>query len=163
MSADTIINAAKAAWDVIKDGKASLEVSQSNANAVPDVPDWQSLAGAKGPMWIWRQKQITFVWPLEDYLHVDVQIMVKWDYGATYKGGGAYIPNVWVEVPECFVGFGWDCNIRLETRNPTNASPDGQPPVARLPVTLTGQISSGAELYRVDWGFVLYGTGKYDS
>ncbi|MDP9465017.1 MAG: hypothetical protein M3P52_10360, partial [Actinomycetota bacterium] len=49
MSADTIVNAAKLAWEVIKDGKPSAEISSSTANAVPEVDDWQSLTDTRGP------------------------------------------------------------------------------------------------------------------
>lgn len=162
MSADTVVNMAKLAWEVIKDGAAHADISNSTANAVPQVDNWQSLNNAKGPMWLRRRKQISYLWPLDDYLHVDVEILLKWDYGATYMGGGAFIPNVYVEVPTCFVGWPWDVNISLTTRNPTNAASEGEPPIARLPVTLSGTVTSGAELYRVDWGFVLFGTGDWE-
>ena len=162
MSADAIINAAKFAWDVIKDGRPSAEVTASTANAVPQVEDWQALSGARGPMWLKHRKPIYFLWPFDDYLHADVKIVLKWDYGATYKGGGAYIPNVWVEVEECFVGWPWTAHIRLTARNPTNASGAGQPPVARLPVTISGSISSPGESYNVDWGHTLFGTGDWE-
>jgi hypothetical protein len=159
MSADTIINAAKAAWDVIKDGKPTAEIGDSTANAVPQVTDWMSLTDAQGPGVYRMYKHVSFLWPLDDYDHVQFAILLKWDYGARYKGGGAFIPNVWVEVPECFVGFPWDVNISLTAHNPTNAG-SASAPLARLPVTVKGTVSSGAELRHVEWGFILFGDGS---
>jgi hypothetical protein len=159
MSADTIVNAAKAAWDVIKDGAASAEISSSSANAVPQVDDWQSLTDTRGPNSYRMYYSRGFVWPFDDYDHVQIEILLKWDFGARYKGGGAFIPNIWVEVPQCFVGFGWDANISLTAQNPTNAGSAGAPH-ARIPVTIKGSVSSGAEFHHVEWGFVLFGNGS---
>src|SRR3954452_13743232 len=131
MSADTIVNAAKFAWDVIKDGAPSADISNSTANAVPQVDDWQALSDAKGPNSYRMHDHVDYVWPLDDYEHVEFTILLKWDFGARYKGGGAFIPNVWVEVPECFVGFGWHVDIRLTAQHPTNAG-SATAPLARL-------------------------------
>jgi hypothetical protein len=162
MSAETVVNMAKVAWDIIKDGAPSAELTNSTANAVPQVDDWQALTNATGPRWLQRRRAIEYLWPFDGYLHADLIVRLNWDFGARYRGGGAYIPNIWVEVPECFVGWPWDANLQLTARNPTNASGPGEPPVARIPVTVRGTISSPAEVYHVDWGFVLFGTGDYE-
>jgi hypothetical protein len=162
MSAETIVNMAETAWKIIESGAPSAEITTATANAVPQVDDWQSLTNAVGPMWVSRRRKIRFKWPLDDYLHVDVTMVLKWDYGARYHGGGAYIPNVWVEVPECFVGWPWDVNVNLTARNPTNANGSGEPPLARLPVTLSGTIASPGESYTVQYGFELFGDGNYE-
>jgi hypothetical protein len=159
VSADTIVNAAQFAWKVIENGAASADIEHKTASAVPKVDDWMSLAGTRGPN-SWRLSyKNRFMWPLDDYLHVDVQILLKWQFGARYKGGGAFIPNIWIEVPECFVGWPWDVNIGIIVQNPTNAADPGEPPLAAIPVTVKGTVSSGAELDHVEWGFVLYGNG----
>jgi hypothetical protein len=158
MSADTIINAAKFAWDIIKDGKPSAEIGGSTANAVPQVDDWQSLTNTRGPNSYRMRYNRSFLWPLDDYDHVQFEILLKWDFGARYKGGGAFIPNIWVEVPSCFVGWPWDANISLTAQNPTNDG-DESAPHARIPITISGTVSSGAEHHIVQWGFVLFGNG----
>lgn len=159
MSAESVINAAKFAWDVIKDGKPAADLTSTTANAVPQVDDWQSLTDTQARPNAFRMKyNVSYVWPLDDYDHVQLQIVLKWDFGARYHGGGAFIPNVWVEVPECFVGSGWDVNLRLTAQNPTNTGASGSP-LARIPVTVKGTVSSGLELYHVEWAFVLFGDG----
>jgi hypothetical protein len=159
MSADAIVSMGKLAWDIIKDGKASVEISSSSANAVPQVDDWQSLTNATGPNCYRMYYHRSFVWPLDDYDHVQFEILLKWDFGARYKGGGAYIPNVWVEVPQCFAGWPWSVDIGLTAQHPTNAG-DEKAPLARIPITIKGSVSSGAENHHVEWGFVLYGSGR---
>ena len=158
MSADAVVNAAKLAWDVIKEGKPSADITGSTANAVPQVDNWQSLTDARGPN-SWRMTFTnSFIWPFDDYDHCQLEILLKWDFGAHYQGGGAFIPNIWVEVPNCFVGFGWNANIAFQAQNPTNAG-SVTAPHARIPVTVKGTVSSGAELHHVEWGFVLFGNG----
>lgn len=162
MSAETIVNMAEFGWKVISGRSASAAISKSTANAVPQVPDWQSLTNSVGPRSVRMHHEVPFLWPLDGYLHSDITIRLKWSYGARYKGGGAYIPNIWVEVPTCFVGWPWDADIDMICRNPENASGPGEPPVARMPVTIRGSVGSGAEYYSVDWGMTIYGTGDVD-
>ena len=158
MSADTIVNAARLAWEIISSGEASAEIGSSTANAVPQVDDWQSLTGTTGPNGYRMYTSRGFLWPFDDYDHVQIEIKLRWEYGARYKGGGAYIPNVWVEVPQCFVGYPWDANISFQAMDPSNAGTE-EAPLARLPVLVKGTVSSGAELHHVEWSFVLFGDG----
>ena len=159
MSADTIVNVAKFAWDVIKDGKPAADIANSTANAVPQVDDWQTLTETRGPNSYRIKYHNSFVWPFDDYDHVQFEILLKWDWGARYHGGGAFIPNIWVEVPEVFAGWPWSVNIGLTSQHPTNAGP-ANAPLARIPVTVKGTAGSGAELYHLEWGFVLFGSGE---
>jgi hypothetical protein len=160
MTAETVINALKLGWDVIKDGRPAVDITNSTANAVPQVPDWQALAGARGPMSVWMTYDKP-VWPFDSYVFAEFKILLKWDYGATYRGGGAFIPNVWVEVPNCYAGWSWDINIAMTVHNPTNAGTP-QAPIARLPVTISGSVSTYEQSHSVDWGFVLFGTGRWE-
>jgi hypothetical protein len=161
MSAETIVNAAKFAWDIIKDGAASADIENSTANAVPQVDDWQALTDTRGPNSHRIYYARTYLWPLDDYVHVEFSILLKWQFGSRYKNGGAFIPNVWIEVPQIFVGWPWSANIGIHAQHPTNVGQAGAP-VAALPVTVKGTVSSGAEFHHVEWGFVLYGTGAID-
>ena len=162
MSADTIVNVAQFAWDIIKDGAAAAEIGNTTANAVPQVDDWQSLTGTRGPN-VQRMRYANhFYWPLDDYVHVEFEILLKWQFGARYRGGGAFIPNIWIEVPQCFVGWPWNANIGITTRNPTNASNDANAPLAAVPVTIKGEVGSGAQLNHVEWGFTIFGNGHIE-
>jgi hypothetical protein len=158
VSADTIVNAAKFAWEIIKGGEATAEIGNSTANAVPQVDDWQALTDTRGPNVHRIHYSRLYLWPLDDYVHVEFEILLKWQYGARYKGGGAFIPNLWIEVPQCFVGWPWNADISITAHNPTNAGEAGAP-LASIPVTVKGTVGSGAEWHHVEWGFILYGNG----
>ena len=159
MSADTVINAAKFAWDVIKDGKPTADITGSTANAVPQVQDWQSLTGAQGPSVYTLPISYGFNWPLDDYDHVQIQLKLKWQFGAKYQNGGAFIPNIWIEVPDCYVGWPWNVNISMIAHNPTNAG-TAKAPIAQIPLTLRGSISSFLESQQIEWSFMLFGDGR---
>jgi hypothetical protein len=160
VSADIIQNVGKAAWAVIKDGEPSVDLATATANAVPQVDDWQTLAGARGPMTTWVSWQKPVAWPWDDYVFVDFKILLKFDYGATYRGGGAFIPNIWVEVPTCYVGWSWHVDIGLTFHNLTNSGTT-QAPIARIPVTISGTVKTYEQAHHVEWGFSLYGTGDW--
>jgi hypothetical protein len=159
VSAETVINAAKFAWDIIKEGKPAAEIGDSTANAVPQVDDWMSLTDTRGPNVYRISYNVSYVWPFDDYVHAEFDILLKWQFGSRYKNGGAFIPNMWIEVPNCFVGYGWDAQIGVHAQHPTNVGQAGAP-LASLPVTIKGTVSSPLETYHVEWGFVVYGNGS---
>ena len=160
MSADIIQNVGKAAWTVIKDGEPSIDIKTATANAVPQVSDWQALSGTRGPMTTWMSWQKPVSWPFDDYVFVEFRILLKFDYGATYRGGGAFIPNIFVEVPSCYAGWSWHVDIGLTVHNPTNAGTT-QAPIARVPVTISGTVSTYEQTHHVEWGFTLFGSGSW--
>jgi hypothetical protein len=160
MSADTIVNAAKLAWDILKDGEPSADIQSSTANAVPKVDDWEAIqASAQNSHRFYYHRP--FVWPLDDYDHIQFSIILRWDHSGRYRGGGAYIPNLYVNVTDLFVGYAWHADIRLTTHNPTNAGTDTAP-VARLPITISGSVHSGLVTEHVEWDFVVLGDGRLE-
>lgn len=164
MSATEVINAAASAWKIIEDGRPSSSITSETANAVPDVSDWQNLVGAKGPLQIRRRRINQVGWPFDDYLNVDIQIHLCFEYGATYNGGGLFIPNIYVAVPECFLGWRYNADIDLRVHNPTNGN-DANPaaPIARVPVSISGTVSCPFWSSRIEWGFTLWGNGAWQS
>jgi hypothetical protein len=162
-------NAGEAAWAVIKDGEPSAEVATARANAVPQVDDWQNLTtGFYSP----KSIRISYDWPVNipswfgSYVYVEFTILLKFDYGARYKGGGAFIPGIWVEVPNAYDGWSWHTNIDVRFQTPTNANAaDPSRPIARIPVSVSGTVHTYEHHQRLEWGFTLYGNGawSYDS
>lgn len=155
MSWEHVINAAQLAWKVIEGGKPSSEITTNTCNAVPDVTDWHSLTNAHGPTWVGRNLKYT------NYLGIDVvdlQFRVNWEYGARYQNGGAYIPNCWVTVVKCDVAWGFDVNLNMRVHNPTNSGTDTAPK-ARLPLTISGTVSSPFTSRTLSWDYILFGDG----
>ena len=161
MSADEIVNMAKAAWKVFEDGAPSGDIAASTASAVPHVTDWQSLMGARGPMslrWSWTRM---CAWPFEDYIVAEVKFALKWEYGATYRGGGNFIPNLWLEIEDYDIFWGQHIYLQLTARNPSNVG-SATAPLARLPVTIAGTARNGLRDLHMEWGFTVYGDGRWE-
>lgn len=157
MSWDTVINAADTAWKIIQDGKPSSEVTRSNANAVPQVTDWSTLTDAQTT---WVGRNLTWT----NYLGIDVveiSFRVYWEYGARYRGGGAFIPNCHITVMECSVAWGFDLDLNMRVHNPTNAGTE-RAPRARLPISIEGSVSSPLTSRTLGWEYVLFGDGTHE-
>ena len=158
MSATSVVNRGSSDWDAINDGKPSADIRGEAANAVPDVDDWQSLVSPYRPNVMTINYKHQFKWPLDDYESVHFTIELKWEFGARYREGGAFIPKVWVDVPECFVVWPWTANLRLWVGNLSNF---GQPaaPLASIAVIFKGAVTSFDTSDNVQWTYLLYGNG----
>lgn len=158
MSASDVINAAQAAWKVIEDGKPSAQLSSGSCNAVPHVDDWQGLTNPQGPNRLtWPLVQTNgFGWHV-----VAASIEVRWEHSARYKGGGAFITNCWLYVPDCTVLWSYNVNISFQAHNPSNAGSESAPK-ARLPVTLSGSISCPFWTVNKQLDLILYGDGNWE-
>jgi hypothetical protein len=161
VSVSDVVNVGETAWKIIESGKPSAEINTSTANAVPEVDDWQALSGARGPKSIWMRRSNQVGWPFDNYVNVDVMINLKFEFGATYKGGGLFIPNIYIEVPECFVGWGYDVDVDIHVRNPSNANTE-RAPIARVPVSISGTMGNPLWTSRIEWGVTLYGNGNWE-
>lgn len=158
MSAADLINMAQAAWKIIEDGKPSSQIDSSTANAVPHVSDWQSLSAPQGTNKLTWHIKYTNGFSMDV---VVVQLELRWEYAARYRGGGAYISNCWLHVPQCDVKFLYNVNINVHVRNPTNAGSESAPK-ARLPLSVTGVVSTPFWSDDMEWEFTLYGDGNYE-
>jgi hypothetical protein len=157
---DAVATVASTAWKVIEDGKPSASLASQHCNAVPaGISDpVSSLTGAQGPNRIVWQMSMVNAFTVEV---VDVAFDLRWEFGARYRGGGAFIPNCYLYVPRCTVLWGFDVDIQIHVHNPTNAGSETAP-VARLPLTVSGSVSSLVKSHSVQWDFVVYGDGRYD-
>jgi hypothetical protein len=91
---------------------------------------------------------------------VDIEFDLRWEYGARHRGGGAFIPNCYLYVPTCSVLWGFDVNVQIHVHNPSNAGTETAP-IARLPLTVSGSVSSLVNSHGVQWDFQLFGNGTY--
>ncbi|SRR5216683_3002457 len=158
MSWADVINAAQSAWKIIEDGKPSAAIGSNTCNAVPQVNDWQNLSGAQGPNRLLWRLQYTNGFGIDVVL---IRFELKWEYAARYNNGGAFIPNCWLHVPQCDVKWGYNVNLTLQARNPTNAG-SATAPNARLPLTISGSVTTPFWTDNQQWDFTLYGDGRWE-
>lgn len=158
MSISDIVNMAQAGWKIIEDGKPSAQITGSTCNAVPHVDDWQSLSSPQGTnRLLWRLKY-TNGFSIDVVL---VRFELKWEYAARYHNGGAFISNCWLHVPQCDVKFGYNVNLDFKVRNPTNSGSDAAPD-ARLPITVSGAVTTPFWTDNTEWDFTVYGDGNWE-
>jgi hypothetical protein len=153
--ADDVTNVASTAWYVIESSKPSPSLATNSCNAVP--------AGVSDPLSSLGPNRLTWRLQLENAFTVDVvdiEFDLRWEYGARHSGGGAFIPNCYLYVPTCSVLWGFDVNVQIHAHSPTNGG-TGAAPMARLPLTVDGTVSSLVNDHGVRWDFVLCGDGSY--
>jgi hypothetical protein len=158
MSWDNVVNMGEVAWKVIEDGKPVAGIEHKTFNAVPQVDDWNSITGATGP------NSVGYRWKMTNGFGIDVVVVeyaIKWEYGARYRDGGAFIPNVWLSVPVCDVKWGFSIDLSVHAHNPTNAG-SATAPKARLPLTLSASVDTPFWTDNKQWDFVLFGDGTYE-
>jgi hypothetical protein len=154
---ETVVNTLSKAWDIIKDNKPKADFAGNSCNAVPDVKDWTDLQ--EGGYSATRSRTIRMGNSVSSTSFIDVSYSLKYTYGATYKGGGAYIPSCTVDVEQCVVEWMFYVSVKLDVLETNNAG-TRLAPVAHLRVKLSeewgwiGAMQSRSVIYN------LYGDGR---
>jgi hypothetical protein len=162
MSFDEIVNHGSSSWKLVTGGQISPDVAACSANAVPNVNDWQSLTGLRPAHQIIRRFLAPWYWPLDNHFHVEITVVVYWQPGGRYRGAGAFIPNIWAVVEKAEIGMGWGADFSISIHRPTNEG-TSRAPVAAVPITLQGEITSGLVSRRKASNFLILGTGDYEN
>ena len=151
-----IANIASASWRLVESGKPSASLVSNACTALP-AGDPYAVTAPQGPnSVVWRlRKSNGFGLDV-----VDVLFDLRWEFGARYRGGGAYIPNCYLNVPRCNVLWGFTVDVHIAVHNPVDGG-DGGAPLACLPLTVSGTVTSLVGAEPVQWDFVLYGDGSY--
>lgn len=160
MTHSELFNAGATTWQVIERGAPAAAIWSTTANAVPVVDDWQNLSGAHGPAAITLRRWTRTWWPFPGDVTVDFTVVVRFEYGARYRGGGLFIPNLYVEVPECSVGWRYDVDVDITVGTPENANTEDAP-IARVPITIRGVVFNDFWSDSVDWSLTLWGDGSW--
>jgi hypothetical protein len=157
MGEDAIKNALSASWEIIKDSAPNVSLPNTKCNAVPDVTDWQNLSSPH--MSPKATRLIRNISPL-GFTNVDCELVLNYQYGSTYKGGGAFIPACWVTVTKCEVAMFFSLNVSLEVISVSNANPGTKSPIAELTVQLTETISNHLSQITAQTVYTLFGDGS---
>jgi hypothetical protein len=162
MSFDEIVNHGSSSWHLVTANKVSPDVVSCSANAVPNVDDWQSLIGGGQEHGLIFRYTAPWIWPLDNYLHVEITVALYWQPHARYRGGGAYIPNIWTVLQKVDVGMDWNADLSINIHPPTNRGTN-KLPIAAVPITIHGEIYSGLSSRRETSNFLILGTGDYET
>jgi len=163
MSADTIVNLGSKAWSVIDDNKASSDIATNIGTALPQVDDWANLSAPAGTNTMSRR--ILYFHGEDGKEAVAVNWTLHWEYGATYKKGGAYIPRAWITVDDLDIVWGWNVKLTMQVDPPSNATGDPKRPVARLPLRLTKNVWSMFNITNETepFNWTIYGDGRIET
>jgi hypothetical protein len=133
-----IEKAGEFAWTVLKDGKPTAEAHSAHFRAVPQGVDFTQLENAQNGTW-----SVEF-WSTNLYgvRVVDLKATVHFEYGATYKGGGAFLPSIMVEAAHVSVLWGFSLDFEAHFGDPTNVSQEHNKPIAAVQLNLVAKISS---------------------
>jgi hypothetical protein len=158
MGADSIINTLKEAWTLIKDNQPTAEIASTTCNAVPHVDDWQDLGNPSAPTPV-ATRVIKNISPL-GFTNVDCVLNLVYQYGATYKGGGAFIPALWIEVDHCDVALLFNLNVSLHVISVANANPGTSSPIAQLTVQITEHVTNHLGSSTKSANYMVFGDGR---
>lgn len=128
-----VVNTAKTAWDVIKDGKPVAAVTSDFANALPKDTDWTNLSG-----WSTQRKEMALSFEVVNLLGfttIRMKIVAGWFSNGSLNGQGKFINNATL-VSDVYAAWGWNINMTASIKNPFNIGKSSDPKdvIAALPV-----------------------------
>ena len=142
---------------ILKDNQPTSDIQTSTCNAVPKVEDWQNLGG--GTPTAAKGRAIRSISPL-GFTNVKCDIVINYQYGATYKGGGAFIPACWVSLPEgAEVATFYHVEAKLNVISLGNVG-DGNRPIAQLTVQLVSRWWNLTNSYPETKNYDFFGDGR---
>jgi hypothetical protein len=155
----SLANRLSSSWPVVQDGAVVVNATHDQANAVPAGVDWtMDLSQGTGPNYLtfWFR-----TYHPGGVAASAVRMRLYWVYGVRYLGGGAFIPNAWLDVLDCQAGTGNTVTIDVTVQEPQNY---GTPtaPNAYLPVSIRCRDAADSSVIEQTRVFCLYGTGHYE-
>src|SRR5262249_36831710 len=133
-----IVNAAKAAWEVIKDNKPVANAASDFASAVPSGVPFTDLTG-----WDPNRRSIRWHYEAENLLGVagaTGDVVINWYFNGQYRGHGQFINHATVVVERCDVLLGFQLSAHASIRDPMNEGTTSDP-LAALPFEVTLQLA----------------------
>jgi hypothetical protein len=152
-------NAGSVAWPVIESNKPSFALATNACNAVPHslTDPERELTEVQFPNQVAWRLRLGNAFGVDV---VDILFDVRWEFGARFHGGGALITNCYLYVPVCSVLWGFEVNVGIHVHAPTNAGTDAAP-IARLPLTFSGNVDSLVQRHPFQRDLVPYGDGSW--
>jgi hypothetical protein len=138
---EVIVNIAKAAWEIYKDGKPVLNSQRDYASAVPSgLNSWTDLTN--WDTYSWGPFKINY-----KNLYSITVVSLTFNYQYAYGGRGAdgkgrYLNQATVMPTDISVLWGWSFDAQMNVQPPLNLG-SAASPVAGLVLTLDWKVSSG--------------------
>lgn len=154
-----IINYGKIAWDIIVKGKAVLDFTGLEANALPKGDsDWQDLECWQNP--IARSFNITYKNGFGAEV-VNFNYKVVYSYGGRVNGTGRYLAHVSV-IPDVKVLWGFAMDAKVTAETPLNAGSTVNP-LGQIQIDLEYTLKPFVPLWSVQekQSFVIRGDGYF--
>jgi hypothetical protein len=165
-SGSTAVEAAKLAWDIIKEGKAVGKTADAKS-AILSTADMDPLnyEGAR------EGKSGTYTWKVNDKVkvfgeinYVTIKLRVEGKYGAkpvkeSKAPEGHYLPDVYVNVTHCTVNFPCSASGTANLSNPSNIGRGA----VNAEVKVHAKLTAGwfAQHFGISIGFQATGTGGF--
>jgi hypothetical protein len=157
MGWEEIQNTGKALIEILKDNAPTSDIASATCNAVPKVEDWQNLGG--GSPQAAKGRTICCMSPL-GFTNVKCDIVINYQYGATYKGGGAFIPACWISLPAgAEVALMYHVEAKMNVISLGNVG-SGNRPIAQLTVQLVSRWWNLTNSYPETRNYDLFGDGR---
>jgi len=138
---EVIVNIAKAAWQIYKDGKPVLNSQRDYASAVPSgITSWTDLSN--WDTYSWGPFKINY-----KNLYSITVVSLTFNYQYAYGGRGAdgkgrYLNQATVMPTDISVLWGWTFDATMNVQPPLNLG-SATNPIAGLVLTLDWKVSSG--------------------
>jgi len=156
---DAIVNAAKLAWDIIKDNKPNYnEQGNDYACAIPQGASWQQLTGWQaGETSTAREQWVNGF----DITVVDISWKARFRYGGQIDGVGAYITNVEGVVESNYELWPVNVNVQVKISPPLNIGTE-EDPIAQLEARVEGSGGTGIVHNGVTYTYTFQGDGYWE-
>jgi hypothetical protein len=118
----TALEVAKFAWEFIKDNKPVVDLETASTSVLAEGTKGLSYHSARqgtSGTYQWR----AYNWPVQEWTAWDIKVELAGTYQAQPPQGvtpGNYLPSVYFNVPECFVGWPHSASASAKVTNPSN-------------------------------------------
>lgn len=148
--------AGETAWTVFKDGAPTAEAHSSHFSAGPKGVGFDHLTDARR-----KSFTVTGMWTTHYFGRVvEWEAVVDIDYGAKYKGGGAYLPSIMVVPTEVHAWWGFHVELDVAFGEPVNIGHEHKKPIASVEMTLTEKKWCLTESHEYATRYEIYGDGR---
>jgi N-acetylmuramoyl-L-alanine amidase len=152
---DTIVNVAKAAWDVMKDNQPVANATSDFANAIPSGAGLTDVAG-----WDPTARTMRLHYHSGNVIDInttDIYLTISWYFNGAWNGVGQYV-NAATVLATGDVAWGNKVNVTASINSPMNAG-TRTAPIGALPIRIKLTESNIFQDRNLGWDGLIEGNG----